>query len=115
MPHTLKAVEEERECKEALESDLNCHWPSSHCRDQRLCLQVPSGVWRCEVCEAEEIQRAGEDDCRDTVQGRAIPCDLRAVDGEMWGDGAVEALFDEDVDGFALRGGTGRCESDKRY
>jgi hypothetical protein len=107
MPETVDAVVKERPSKEALNSDLDSHGPSSHSSHHALRLKVPSGVRGSEVGEAEEVEGSGEDNGGHTIQGRAVPCDLRLVDGEMRGDGAVEALFGEDLDGF----GFGGCES----
>jgi hypothetical protein len=61
---------------------------------------MPSGVWGSEVGKAEEIEGAGEDDGGQTVEARAVPGDLGLVDGQMRGDGAVEALLGEDLSGF---------------
>ena len=56
---------------------------------------------------AEDVEAAGEDGARDAVHDGCVPCYLGLVDGEVWGDGAVEALFDED--GVAVRWRHGCC------
>lgn len=71
-------------------------------RDARA-LEMPAHGGRDEVRGAEEVQRAGEREARDAVEYGAVPCDLRAVDAEVRGDGAVLALFGED----GLRAGFG--------
>lgn len=57
---------------------------------------MPSEGRSGKVRNAEEIEAAAEDDSGDTVDGRRVPSDLGAVDGEVGGDGAAETLFDED-------------------
>jgi hypothetical protein len=68
---------------------------------------VPSGDWGREVRKAEEVEGSRENDGGQAVEARAVPGDLRFVDGEMRGDGAMEALFGEDLFGFSFGG----CES----
>jgi hypothetical protein len=110
MPDTVEAVEEHGESKEALQRDLRRRGPRSNRRNHAGSLKVPSRVRRSEVGETEQVQRAGQSDACDAVQGRGVPGDLRAVDGEMGRDGALEALLCEDLGGGFLRGGLGCCE-----
>lgn len=107
MPQSVEAVEEEREGEEALKANLDSGGPCSDCGDHGLGLQMPSRVRRSEVGEAEEVESGGQSDAGDAVQGRGVPGDLRLVDGEMRGDGALDALFGEDLSAFGLGG----CES----
>lgn len=97
MPQTIVAVEEEGECKESLEANLNSKRPSSNGSHHRLRLEVPASVRSNEVGYAEEVERSGENDGGQAVETRGVPGDLRLVDGEMRGDGAVETLFGEDL------------------
>ena len=57
---------------------------------------MPAEQRRHEIGGSEDVEAPAEDRARDSVQGRAIPCYLRLVDGEVRGDGPVEALLDED-------------------
>jgi hypothetical protein len=104
MPQAIEAVEEEREREESLDSKLDSCRPSCDSSDHGLCLHVPSSDWCGEVGETEEVQRARENDAGDTVKTGCVPGDLGLVDCEMRGDGALEALFGEDLVGFGLRG-----------
>jgi len=107
MPDSLVRVEEEWQCKEAFDSDLDSGRPCSDGGDHRLRLEMPASVWRCEVGESPQVEGSGNDDGGQTVKARGVPGDLRLVDGQMRGDGAVDTLLDEDFMGFGL----GRCES----
>lgn len=60
-----------------------------------------------QVCGAEDVEPAREDGSRDAVEDRGDPGHLRFVDGEVRGDGAVEALGGEDGVGVAGFGGLG--------
>ena len=68
MPQSVEAMEEEGERKEALETNLYSRGPSSDGRNHRLGLKMPSGVWGSEIGEAEEVERAREDDAREAVE-----------------------------------------------
>lgn len=64
---------------------------------------MPAEVRSDEVGGTEEVEAAGEEGACDAVQAGEVPCDLRSVDGEVRSDGALEALFGEDlVAGFAV-------------
>ena len=99
MPNAVERVEEHGERKEALQGNLGSRGPGRDRRDHRRRLEVPSRVRRDEVCEAEEVQRAGQRDARDAVQRRGDPGDLRLVDGQVGRDGAREALLAQDFGG----------------
>jgi hypothetical protein len=111
MPQAVEAVEEEGESEESLQSDLDSRGPSSNCRHHGLCLKVPSSVRSDQVGDAEDIEGSGEDDASESVERRGVPGDLRSVDGQVGGDGAVDALFRKDFGCFGLRGVLGCCES----
>lgn len=64
-----------------------------------------------EIRGAEEVEAPGEDGARDAVEGGCVPGDLRPVDAEVGGDGAVEALRGEDGVGVGLGGVLGCCWS----
>ena len=105
MPNTVERVKEQGESKEALERNLGGGGPCGDRRNHGCGLEVPSCVRRGEVGKAEEVQRARERDAGDTVERRGVPGDLRAVDREMGGDGAVQALLGEDLGGGFLGSG----------
>jgi hypothetical protein len=110
VPDAVEAVEEHGESKEALERNLRRRGPRRDRRDHARRLKVPSRVWRSEVRETEQVQRAAERDARDAVQRRRVPGDLRAVDGEVGRDGTLEALLCEDLGGGFLGCGLCCCE-----
>ena len=63
---------------------------------------MPAQQWGYQVGEAEEVEGTGEGDSRDAVQRGGDPGYLRLVDGEVGGDGSVEALFGEDRVAFGV-------------
>lgn len=75
---------------------------------------MPSERRRCEVCDAEDVETATEDDAGDTIESRGVPGDLRSVDGKMRGDGALQALLRKEFLASLLAdlsGSLGVCES----
>ena len=76
---------------------------------------MPSEQGRDQVAEAEDVKGSREDGARDAVEDREVPGYLGLVDGEVRGDGAVEALGFEDFVGFGgfyrlgWWGGGGSC------
>ena len=58
---------------------------------------MPSKERRNEVCRPEDVEAAGYDAAGEAVESGEDPWDLRLVDGEIGGGGAVFALCDEDV------------------
>ena len=58
---------------------------------------MPSQSGSCQICEAEEVETATEDDASDAIKDRAVPGNLRSVDGQMGGIGSLEALFGENL------------------
>lgn len=111
MSQSVQAMEEEGERKEGLESRLDSRRPSCNRCDHGLRLEVPSRVRRDEVGDAEEVERAGQGNTSDAVERRGDPGDLRLVDGQVGGDGAVDALLCEDLGSLRLRGMLSCCES----
>lgn len=66
-------------------------------------LEVPAQQRGDEVCGAEEVEAAGEGAAGDAVRDGGVPGHLRLVDGQVRGDGPVQALRGEDgvcVGGF---------------
>jgi len=110
MPEAVVRVEEEGEGEEALDAELNGEWPGGDGGNHRLRLEVPSGVGGGQVGEAEDVERAAEGDSSDTVQGGSIPGDLGLVDGQVGGDGAVQALLVDNLLGLLLGSGFGGGE-----
>ncbi|OSS46828.1 hypothetical protein B5807_09059 [Epicoccum nigrum] len=107
VPHAVERVEEHGEREEALQRHFGSRGPRRDGRDHRGGLKVPSGVGCGEVCETEEVQRAGQRNASDAVERGRVPGDLRAVDGQVGRDGAVQALLAEDLLRGILRGGFG--------
>jgi len=58
---------------------------------------MPSKEWRDKICGSEDVEATGYEAASKTVQSGEDPWDLRLVDGEVGGGGAVFALCDEDV------------------
>ncbi len=63
---------------------------------------MPAQCGRGEVGDTEEIHGSREHDACDAVEGTGDPGYLRAVDGEVRGDGPVTALGGEDGCAFGL-------------
>lgn len=103
MPETVDGVIYKWPSKRKLGRHLCNHRPRSYRRDEARRLEMPSRGRSNQICKAEEVKGAREDDARDTMQRGSDPGDLRLVDGEMGGDGAGETLLDED--GVLERGG----------
>lgn len=66
---------------------------------------MPTEQRRGEVCGCEKVQGARKSNAGDTVSARANPGDLGTVDGEVRGNGAIQALLGEDFGGISLRCG----------
>lgn len=111
MPESIEGVVEEGERERRLRGNLCENGPCSHSGDHGGSLEMPAQGRGSEVCEAEEVQRAAQHDAGDTVQRGTVPCDLRAVDGEMGGDGTLETLLAEDFLAFGLLDVLGGGES----
>lgn len=60
---------------------------------------MPAESGRGKVGGGPQVEGAGEGDAGDTVQGRADPADLGLVDGQVRGDGTVQALLSQNVGG----------------
>jgi len=108
MPQSVERVVGERERNEHLGRDFKKSRPSSEGGRHARALEVPSEGWCDEVREAKDVEAAAEDGACDAVECGAVPGYLWAVDGEMGCDGAVEALFCEDLRG-GFFGGDGLC------
>lgn len=101
----VEGVVGEGEGHGGLEEDLGGDGESTHSGNHGGRLKVPAESGRGEVCGGPEVERAGESDTANTVQGGADPADLGAVDGQVGRDGAVQALLDQDLGG--VLGGRG--------
>ncbi len=108
MPQPVQAMEGEREREERFRSNLQDQWPSSKRGRNGRALHVQTDVWCDEVEGAEDVEGAAEGAAGDAVEAGEVPGDLGIVDGEMGGDGAVEALAGEDLVVFGCFG-DGRC------
>ena len=115
MPDAVEAVVGEGPGDEGLGGQLEDGGPLGEAGGQHGALEVQAGVGRDQVEGAEGVEAAAHEPARNAVQDRAVPRDLRAVDTQVRGDGAREALFVEDgVRGVFVRDGRGRCPSGRR-
>lgn len=108
MSDPIETVERKRHSEEQFRRELQHQWPRRERRRHAHGFQVPAHVGRDQVGGAEDVETAAEHGAGDAVEDRQVPGDLWFVDGEVGGDGAVEALAGED--GGLLRGfGDGGC------
>lgn len=110
MPEAVEAVECEGQADEELGQDLCGNRPCAKGGGQAGALEMPAKDGGGEVRQAEDVERAGEGDSSNTVEGRQIPGDLCLVDTQVRGDGAVQSLFGKNLVGSVtvghdLRGG----------
>lgn len=108
VPHAVHAVVGERQSHDRLQKNLGGNGERTEGGGNRGRLQVPAEQGRSEVCSRPQVQGAGEGDARDAVQRTADPSDLGLVDGQVRGDGTVQALLGQDlgrVFGIGGRGG----------
>lgn len=103
MPEAVERVEGESESSEGLEADLYGDGPGGDGGNERLRLEVPAGEGGDSVGGEEGVHATRDDAAGDTVQSGGVPGNLRAVDGKVWRDGAVQALLLQNV--VALGGG----------
>ena len=102
---TVQGVVGERKGESGLEQDLGSDGESAHGSHHGGRLQVPAEDGRGEVCGSPQVERAGEDNAGDTVQGTADPADLGLVDGKVGGHRAIQALLSQDLSWvFGVRG-----------
>lgn len=99
MPNPIKNMERKRHREEQLRRNLRHDRPRREPSRQRCRAQVQSQNRRGEVPDPEEVEATRQHDTGDAVEHRRVPGDLRAVDGQVRGDGAVAALLDEDLVG----------------
>lgn len=112
MPEPVEAVESKREADDQLRQELGRHGPGRERGRQGRALQVPSQNRCHQVCGSEDVEPAAQHAPGDAVEGGSVPGDLRTVDAEVRGDGAVQTLLCEDlVGGFVGVDGLGGCES----
>jgi hypothetical protein len=107
MPQRIQAMKGEGPGQDGLEPDLGDHGPGRERRGQRGRLEVPAEQGRDEIGGAEEVEEPGQADAGDAVEAGHVPRDLRAVDAQVWRDGAVPALRGQD--GVGGGGGDGSC------
>lgn len=114
MPNAIEHMERERHRKKHLRRNLRSDGPRGKSSRQRRRTQVQSEHRRGQVSDTEEVEAPGQHDARDAVEHRRVPCDLRAVDAQMRGDGAEAALLDEDLVGVG-GGELLRCDGAVRF
>lgn len=118
IPHqvteAVHAVVSERKSQGGLEENLGGDRQSSHGSDHRGRLDMPTESGGDEIGGSPEVQRAGESDAGDTVQGTADPADLGLVDSKVRSDRAVKTLLNEDLVGVLGIGGGSNLSIDHK-
>lgn len=105
MTHAVQAVVDERKGSGTLDENLGSNGKSAKSGSDGGRFKVPTEQRRGEVCGCEKVQGARKSNAGDTVSARANPGDLGTVDGEVRGNGAIQALLGEDFGGISLRCG----------
>jgi hypothetical protein len=100
MPHPIQTMiyKWKRECR--LRRNFQCGRPRRERGRHRGRRPVPPERWSDEIAKAPHVEAAREEGASNSVRDGAVPSYLGPIDGEMWGDGAVKALFDEGSVGF---------------
>lgn len=111
MPQAVEAVVGKGESEKRLGGDLCGKGPGGKGSGDGLRLEVPAGERGDGVGGEEKVHAAREHRAGDTVQSRAIPGDLRLVDGQVGGNGAAQALLLQDNARFGLGEVLGRDRS----
>lgn len=107
MPDAIEAMKRKREGSRELSGHLQRDGPSAKRRGHAGRLQMPAEQRRDQIRGAEEVEAPAEHRAGDPVQRRAVPRDLRLVDGQVRRHGPVQALLDEDV--VRVGGADRRC------
>ena len=105
MPQPIKTMVRERKRQPGLDENLRQNRPGCERRREGRALEMPAEEGGDEVEGAVGVDHGGQGCARDAIEGAAVPGYLGAIDREMGGDGAVEALGGEDF----LAGGLGHC------
>lgn len=119
MPHPIDTVETERHRDPELDQELRHRSEAAEPLGQARALQMPSEHRAHQVGRPEDVEAPRQDRCGDPVQAREDPGDLRAVDGQVWRDRTVQALFGQDrvrvrrLRRRRFRGGGGRGKGDE--
>lgn len=104
MLHAVDEVEDEREAEEELDATVDDPWHGGERGRKASALEVPAEKRGREVAGEVEVGAAGEEAAGDTSPcGGGEPRLAELVDAEMGGDGADEALVDEDLVALILR------------
>ena len=114
MPDSVKAMVRKGPRDSRLHHPLQHPRPLGEARRHGRAAPAPPQQRRDQVPEAEDVEAAAEHAARDAVQDRRNPGDLRLVDAEVRGHGAVEALVLEDLVGFGGGCGYGFVGGDGR-
>lgn len=104
MPHSVNSMEHKRPRSNELDTRLRRQRQTGESRNERLALQVPAGQRSDQVRGAVQVQKTAETGTREALpDGTAEIGLLLVVDGEVGGDGALEALLVEE--GAGVGGG----------
>lgn len=80
MPNPTQRMKSKRPSDQKLGPKFNYLWQPSYCRSYTRRLQMPSKQRGDEVCESEDIKRAGEDGAGYSVEAGCVPRYLWLVD-----------------------------------
>ena len=83
MPDTIQTVERKRECYRHLRSHLRSQRQRAERSDQRRRLEMPAQSGSGEVCQAEDVETAGQHEASNAVQRRGVPGYLGPVDAQV--------------------------------
>ena len=95
MPYPIKAVEGERQANEIFHQEFYRHRQRPECRCKSTGFEMPAEKGGEEIRRAENVEAAREDGASNAVQGREVPSYLGFVNGEVGGDGPIQALLGE--------------------
>lgn len=102
MADAIEAVEREGESNNVLGEELGSHGKGTEGSSDRGRLKVPSQQRSNEVSSSESVETARKNETGDTVGGRQVPGDLRAVDREVRGNRTVEPLLSQQLGGICV-------------
>lgn len=97
MPNAVQAVESDGHGKAKLDEHLGQQRQSAERSRNRSRLKMPADDRGDQVGSGKNVESARGDRARDTVQTTGVPGDLRAVDGQVRRNRAIQALLSKDL------------------